>query len=67
MVQQVKLLTSFFKSGHFLSDLPITVVVRFHDYIGPSILHDNPPCIPICIDLSISETTLGIFYTPVIR
>lgn len=38
-------------------DLPIAVVVQFHDYTGPSVSNNNPGCVPIC-PIAITSNTL---------
>lgn len=38
-------------------DLPIAVVVQFHDYTGPSVGNNNPGCVPIC-PIAITSNTL---------
>lgn len=38
-------------------DLPIAVVVQFHDYTGPSVSNNNPGCVHIC-PIAITSNTL---------
>ena len=38
-------------------DLPIAVIVQFHDYTGPSVSINNPGCVPIC-SIAITSNTL---------
>ncbi|XP_068744365.1 ATP-dependent DNA helicase PIF1-like [Montipora capricornis] len=38
-------------------DLPIAVIVQFHDYTGPSVSINNPGCVPIC-PIAITSNTL---------
>ena len=42
-------------------DLPIAVIVQFHDYTGPSVSINNPGCVPIC-PIAITSNTLDGFH-----
>ena len=41
-------------------DLPIAVIVQFHDYTGPSVSNNNPGCVPICPIAITSNTFNGL-------
>ena len=50
-----------FKDGQRPPDLPITVIVQFKDYNGPSFSQES--CVPICL-ITVSADMSGIHYEP---